>query len=115
MVHRSWRVNRAPGGLVLRRPTSEIRALPREIGSWPLGRAPLGPHGHGSRPWKPQAVAPVPYRYVTACSESPGPRAAPALARVCLGANIFLHGLVRIPHFEQFSAKLQHQFAATFL
>lgn len=38
-----------------------------------------------------------------------------ALARICLGLNIFLHGLVRIPHFGQFSGKLQHQFAATFL
>lgn len=38
-----------------------------------------------------------------------------ALGRVCLGTNIFLHGAVRIPHFGQFAAKLQHQFAETFL
>lgn len=38
-----------------------------------------------------------------------------ALARVCLGLNIFLHGVARIPHFAQFSGKLQRQFADTFL
>lgn len=51
-------------------------------------------------------------------TETPNDRlagTAHALARICLGLNIFLHGVVRIPHFDAFSGKLQHQFAATFL
>lgn len=38
-----------------------------------------------------------------------------ALARVCLGVNICLHGLTRMPHFAAFAAKLQKEFAETFL
>ena len=38
-----------------------------------------------------------------------------ALARVCLGVNILLHGLTRIPHLGGFEAKLEKQFAQTFL
>ncbi|HEY3757622.1 MAG TPA: DoxX family membrane protein [Opitutaceae bacterium] len=51
-------------------------------------------------------------------SETPDNRfagPAHALARICLGLNIFLHGLVRIPHVGAFAGKLQHQFAETFL
>jgi thiosulfate dehydrogenase [quinone] large subunit len=38
-----------------------------------------------------------------------------ALARVALGMNIFLHGLVRIGHIGAFAAGLRPQFAQTFL
>lgn len=38
-----------------------------------------------------------------------------ALGRICLGVNIFLHGLVRIPSFPQFADHLQHQFQKSFL
>jgi thiosulfate dehydrogenase [quinone] large subunit len=38
-----------------------------------------------------------------------------ALARVCLGLNILLHGVARMPHLDVFLAKLQKQFATTFL
>jgi thiosulfate dehydrogenase [quinone] large subunit len=55
--------------------------------------------------------------------ETPPPRAssgdsaglAYALARICLGLNILLHGVVRMPHLDVFLAKLQKQFAATIL
>jgi len=41
--------------------------------------------------------------------------AAHALARICLGINICLHGVTRIPHLAEFTAKLDKQFANTFL
>ena len=45
-----------------------------------------------------------------------GPRTlAYALVRICLGLNIFLHGAARVPHLDVFLAKLQKQFAPTFL
>jgi thiosulfate dehydrogenase (quinone) large subunit len=42
-------------------------------------------------------------------------RVAHALARVGLGLNIALHGLVRLPHLRSFAEGLQQQFAATML
>lgn len=38
-----------------------------------------------------------------------------ALGRICLGVNIFLHGVLRIPTFPQFAEHLQHQFQKSFL
>ncbi|MEO6874955.1 MAG: DoxX family membrane protein, partial [Opitutaceae bacterium] len=38
-----------------------------------------------------------------------------ALARICFGTNIALHGLVRLTHLNQFVTNLQPEFAKTFL
>ena len=43
------------------------------------------------------------------------PAAAYCLTRVCLGLNILIHGLGRLPHHAAFSAGLEKQFAGTFL
>jgi thiosulfate dehydrogenase [quinone] large subunit len=53
---------------------------------------------------------------VRPCPDRDGPGAlAHGLLRICLGANIFLHGATRIGGFDAFAAHLHKQFEPTFL